>query len=71
MTDLFIYGPPVSPPAFSGQASEVETARRTYQEILPRHFDYLEGMLAVGFVDNLTSCRKMFGRLVPEKVDLS
>ena len=26
-------------------ASDVETARRTYQEVLPRHFDYLEEVL--------------------------
>jgi glutathione S-transferase len=25
----------------------------------------------VGFVDNLASCQKMLGKLVPEKVDLS
>jgi glutathione S-transferase len=111
---------PILFPRFSEQASDVETARQTYQEILPRHFDYLEGMLDgkeyfvgdkcsiadfavgaqltqldlvvssayadrwpalakhteamkahVGFVDNLASCQKMLGKLVPEKVDLS
>jgi glutathione S-transferase len=111
---------PVLFPRFSGQASDIETARQTYQQVLPRHFDYLEGMLGdneffvgnkfsiadiavgvqltqldlvvsstyrdhwpalarhteamkahVGFVDNLASCQKMLGKLVPEKVDLS
>jgi glutathione S-transferase len=36
---------PILFPRFTGQASDVETARQTYQEVLPRHFDYLEGML--------------------------
>ncbi len=36
---------PILLPRFSGQPSDVETARRTYTEDLPRHFDYLEGML--------------------------
>ena len=36
---------PILFPRFSGQASDLETARRTYTEDLPRHFEYLEGML--------------------------
>ncbi|MBO6557948.1 MAG: glutathione S-transferase family protein [Pseudomonadales bacterium] len=111
---------PILFPRFSGQDSDLETARKTYQEELPRHFDYLEQTLdgneffvgdtfsladiAVGvqmtqldlvagtvddsrwpslarhtqamkahpgFVDNLSACGKMLGRLVPEKVDLN
>ena len=111
---------PILFPRFAGRESDLETARQTYQEVLPRHFDYLEGMLDgheffvgdklsiadfavgvqltqldlvvssaygdrwpalakhtevmkthVGFVDNLASCQKMLGKLVPEKVDLS
>jgi glutathione S-transferase len=111
---------PILFPRFSGQDSDVETARRTYQEVLPSHFDYLEEMLDgkeffvadklsiadfavgaqltqldlvvsaahadrwpalanhtramkahVGFVDNLATCQKMLGKLVPAKVDLS
>ncbi|MGI9325650.1 MAG: glutathione S-transferase family protein [Pseudomonadales bacterium] len=107
-------------PRFAGQESDLATARQTYQEVLPRHFDYLEAMLDrneffignrfsiadiavgaqltqldlvvatsygdrwpglakhteamkthTGFVDNLASCQKMLGKLVPEKVDLS
>jgi glutathione S-transferase len=111
---------PILFPRFSGQSSDFETARRTYQELLPSHFDYLEKMLGskdffvgdrmsiadiavgaqltqldlvvssaygdrwlalakhteamkthVGFVDNLASCQKMLGKLVPEKMELS
>ena len=111
---------PIMFPRFAGKESDVETARHTYQEVLPRQFDYLEGVLngneffvgddfsiadiAVGaqltqldlvvgvpdvtrwpglaqhteamkvhpsFVDNLTACRNMLRKLVPEKVDLS
>ena len=111
---------PILFPRFSGQPSDIATARRTYQEDLPGHFDYLEGMLDgkeffvgdrfsiadiavgvqltqldlvvasayadrwpalaehteamkahAGFVDNLASCQKMLGKLVPQKVDLS
>jgi glutathione S-transferase len=111
---------PVLFPRFAGKESDIETARHTYQEVLPRHFDYLEQALdggaffvgdkfsiadiAVGaqltqldivtdtpdadrwpalarhtemikahpgFVDNLAACKKMLGKLVPEKVDLS
>ena len=111
---------PILFPRFSGQASDIDTARQTYQDVLPRHFDYLEEMLAgkeffvanklsiadfavaaqltqldlvvssdysgrwpalanhtqamkvhAGFIDNLASCQKMLGKLVPEKVDLS
>lgn len=111
---------PILFPRFSGQASDIETARKTYQEVLPRRFDYLEGMLGdneffvgdkfsiadiavgvqltqldlvvsstygdhwpalarhtqamkahAGFVDNLASCQKMLGKVLPEKVDLS
>jgi glutathione S-transferase len=111
---------PILFPRFSGQASDIETATRTYQDVLPSHFDYLEKMLdgkeffvadklsvadfAVGaqltqldlvvssvyadrwpalanhtqamrahpgLVDNLASCQKMLGKLVPEKLDLS
>lgn len=111
---------PVLFPRFSGQASDIETARKTYQEVLPRRFDYLEGVLGdtkffvgdkfsiadiavgaqltqldlvvsstygdhwpalarhtqamkahPGFVDNLASCQKMLGKVLPEKVDLS
>ena len=36
---------PILFPRFSGQASDIETARRTYQDVLPSHFDYLEDML--------------------------
>lgn len=36
---------PILLPRFSGEASDVSTARQTYTEVLPRHFDYLEGML--------------------------
>jgi glutathione S-transferase len=32
-------------PRFSGQASDIETARKTFQEVLLRRFDYLEGVL--------------------------
>lgn len=111
---------PILFPRFAGQESDIATARSTYQEVLPRHFDYLEGALdgneffvgdafsladiAVGaqmtqldlvagivdedrwpglarhtlamkahpgFVDNLATCGKMLGRLLPETVDLS
>lgn len=51
--DIVICGTPVSPfprkvevvLTIQGVASDVETARRTYQEVLPRHFDYLEEVL--------------------------
>ena len=36
---------PILFPRFAGRESDLETARQTYQEVLPRHFDYLEGML--------------------------
>ena len=36
---------PILFPRFAGQESDVETARKTYQEELPRHFDYLEKAL--------------------------
>ena len=36
---------PILFPRFAGQESDVETARKTYQEELPRHFDYLEEAL--------------------------
>jgi len=32
-------------PRFAGQESDLETAKKTYQEELPRHFDYLEKTL--------------------------
>ncbi|NCF34514.1 MAG: glutathione S-transferase family protein [Proteobacteria bacterium] len=36
---------PILFPRFAGQPSDVETARHTYQNDLPRLFDYLEGEL--------------------------
>ena len=36
---------PIMFPRFSGKPSDLETARQTYNEVLPRHFDYLENML--------------------------
>ncbi len=36
---------PILFPRFAGQESDLATARQTYQEELPRHFDYLETML--------------------------
>lgn len=36
---------PILFPRLAGKESDVEMARKTYQEILPRHFDYLEGVL--------------------------
>lgn len=45
---------PILFPRFAGQASDIETARQTYQEVLPHHLDYLEGLLDGGdfFVGN-------------------
>jgi glutathione S-transferase len=37
---------PIMFPRFAGKESDLDTARHTYQEVLPRHFDYLEGALA-------------------------
>lgn len=111
---------PIMFPRFAGKESDLETARHTYHEVLPRHFDYLEGALdgneffvgnqysiadiavgaqltqldlvvalpnatrwpglaehtqaikrRAGFVENLAACRRMLGRVIPEKVDLS
>ena len=36
---------PIMFPRFAGKESDLETARHTYQEVLPKHFDYLEGVL--------------------------
>ena len=36
---------PILLPRLSGQASDLETAKKTYQEVLPGHFDYLEETL--------------------------
>ena len=36
---------PIIFPRFAGKESDLETARHTYQEVLPKHFDYLEGVL--------------------------
>ncbi len=36
---------PILFPRFSGQDSDVETAKQTFQTVLPRHFEYLEAML--------------------------
>ena len=36
---------PIMFPRFAGKESDLETARQTYQEVLPRYFDYLEGVL--------------------------
>jgi glutathione S-transferase len=36
---------PLLIPRFQGQESDVATARKTYQERVPRHFDYLEHAL--------------------------
>jgi len=36
---------PIMFPRFAGKESDLETARHTYHEVLPRYFDYLEGVL--------------------------
>ena len=111
---------PILFPRFAGKESDLATARKTYSEVLPPYFDYLERSLdgneffvgnrysiadiAVGaqltqldlvvansyadrwpglarhtevmkdrpgFVGSLANCRKMLGKLVPEKLDLT
>jgi glutathione S-transferase len=111
---------PILFPRMAGKESDLDTARKTWNETLPRHFDYLEGALngneffvggnfsiadisvgaqmtqldlvagtpdptrwpalvkhtqamksRAGFVENLSTCQKMLGRLIPEKLDLS
>jgi glutathione S-transferase len=36
---------PIMFPRFAGKPSDLETARQTYNEVLPKHFDYLENTL--------------------------
>ncbi len=36
---------PILFPRMAGKESDLDTARKTWNEILPRHFDYLEGVL--------------------------
>ena len=36
---------PIMFPRFAGKESDLDTARKTWHEILPKHFDYLEGAL--------------------------
>ena len=111
---------PILFPRMAGKESDLDTARKTWNEVLPAKFDYLENALdgneffvggrfsiadiAVGaqmtqldlvagtpdtarwpglaththamkarpgFVENLATCQKMLGRLVPEKLELS
>lgn len=59
--------------AVGGQLTQLDlVVSSAYADRWPALANHTQAMKAhVGFVDNLASCQKMLGKLVPEKVDLS